>query len=72
MIKAFLLTRQSIDTHNGVQLEFWFKTDDGPLKVVIAQKRVLLFIRPADMAVANERLKRSPGAEIKPLALQKL
>jgi len=70
VIKAFLLTRQSFDTSNGVQLEFWFKTDDGPLKVVIARQQILFFIRQAEMAVADECLKRFPGSEIKPLDLK--
>lgn len=70
MIKAFLLTRQSFDTPNGVQLEFWFKTDNGPLKVVIAQQQVLFFIRQADMDAASDCLKRFPGSEIKSLDLK--
>lgn len=70
MIKAFLLTRQSFDTNNGVQLEFWFKTDDGPLKVVIARQQILFFIRQDDVDVASECLNRFPGSEIKPLDLK--
>ena len=70
MIKAFLLTRQSFDTNNGVQLEFWFKTEPGPLKVVISNQSILFFIRQQDVAGAQELLKRFPSVEIKKLALK--
>ena len=70
MIKAFLLTRQSFDTNNGVQLEFWFKTDSGPLKVVIAKQPILFFIRQDDVAVTTDSLKRFAGTKIKPLDLK--
>lgn len=70
MIKAFLLTRQSFDTNNGVQLEFWFKTDNGPLKVIITHQQVLFFIRQQDVAAARSLLERFPGVEIKALELK--
>lgn len=70
MIKAFLLTRQSFDTNNGIQLEFWFKTEAGALKVVITNQQALFFIRQQDVAVARELLKRFPAVEIKKLELK--
>ncbi|MDH5484194.1 MAG: DNA polymerase II [Gammaproteobacteria bacterium] len=70
MIKAFLLTRQSFDTNNGVQLEFWFSSDAGPLKVIINRHPVLFFIRQADVEQARALLLRSQAVEIKPLALK--
>lgn len=70
MIKAFLLTRQSFDTNNGVQLEFWFKTESGPLKVVITKQQILFFIRQQDEAATKELLKRVPSVEIKNLDLK--
>ena len=70
MIKAFLLTRQSYDTNNGVQLEFWFKTEQGPAKVVIGGQQILFFIRQGDLAEAEPLLRRFTGVEIKALKLK--
>ena len=70
MIKAFLLTRQSYDTHNGIQLEFWFKTENGPAKVVIGGQQVLFFIRQDDLAEAQPLLSRFTGVEVKSLELK--
>lgn len=69
MIKAFILTRQSFDTNTGVQLELWFKTEQGSLKVVITNQPILFFIRQQDVAVANDLLRRFPSLEIKNLEL---
>ena len=70
MIKAFLLTRQSFDTRNGVQLEFWFQTESGPLKVVITQQQALFFIRQEDIAQARELISNPSAFEIKELDLK--
>ena len=70
MIKAFLLTRQSFDTKHGVQLEFWFSSDNGPLKVVISGQKVLFFIKQNDEYQAKTLLNSMPHVEIKPLELR--
>lgn len=70
MIRAFLLTRQSFDTSSGVQLVFWFQSEQGPLKVIINGQQVVFFIRQQDVAQAQELLNRTPGVEIKPLQLK--
>ncbi len=70
MIKAFLLTRQSVDTSTGVQLVFWFQSEAGSLKVVVNGQQAVFFIRQADMPLAAEFLTRFPAAEIKPLELK--
>lgn len=70
MIKAFLLTRQSVDTNTGVQLVFWFHSEVGPLKVIINGQQPVFFIRQLDMARATEWLVRASGVTIKPLALK--
>lgn len=69
MIKAYLLTRQSFDANTGVQLEFWFKTELGSLKVVITNQQVLFFIRQQDVAVAKGLLKHFSSIEFKNLEL---
>ena len=70
MIKAFLLTRQSFDTNNGVQLEFWFQTESGPQKVVVTQQKILFFIRQADVAQAKELISNPSAFQIKELDLK--
>jgi len=70
VIKAFLLTRQSVDTSAGVQLVFWFHSVAGPLKVIVNGQQPVFFIRRQDMALALELLVRTPGATIKPLELK--
>jgi DNA polymerase-2 len=70
VIKAFLLTRQSLDTSSGVQLVFWFHSEVGPLKVIVNGQQSVFFIRQQDMTLATELLNRIPDVEIKPLQLK--
>lgn len=69
MIKAFLLTRQSVDTSSGVQLVLWLHSEAGPLKVIVNGQQPVFFIRQQDMPLATQLLVRTPGVEIKPLEL---
>jgi len=69
MIKAFLLTRQSFDTDNGVQLGFWFSSENGPIEVVIKQQRVLFFILQKDASKVKSLLSQFPSFQISPLEL---
>jgi len=70
VIKAFLLTRQSVDTSTGVQLVFWFQSEAGPVKVIINGQQPVFFIRQEDMALATELLVHFPHVEVKPLELK--
>ncbi len=70
MIKAFLLTRQSFDTENGMQLVFWFHSEAGPIKVIVNGQQLVFFIRQQDMDLAKELLKSFSGVELKPLELK--
>ena len=70
MINAFLLTRQSFDTQNGMQLVFWFKSEAGPIKVIVNGQQLVFFIRQQDMEPAKELLKSFAGVEIQPLELK--
>ncbi len=56
MTKAFLLTRQVQDTRDGIQLEFWFSGETGPLQVFINQQRGVFFIRQTDVESARQLL----------------
>jgi len=73
MHNAFLLTRYAQDTPQGIQLEFWFSSDQGPLQVYITQQQQVCFIRQQDKQRVDETLKNHPAlsrtVEIKDLEL---
>ncbi|MDH3534142.1 MAG: DNA polymerase II [Gammaproteobacteria bacterium] len=70
MIPAFLLTRQWFDEQDGVRLDFWLTSAQGPLKVCLHRQQALFFIRQADAAAVAGSLDRQRGISIKPLALK--
>jgi len=70
VIKAFLLTRQSFDVENSVQLEFWFSSDSGPIKVIISGQQVLFFINQVDESQVKPLLSGLSHVEIKALDLK--
>lgn len=47
-IQGFLLTRSWRDTRNGIELQYWFNTDNGPIRVVITQQQAICFIRQSN------------------------
>ena len=70
MTPAFLLTRQWFDEPDGVRLDFWLATTQGPLSVSIHRQQALFFIRQADVRAATGLLGSAPGLSIKPLELK--
>jgi len=70
VINAFLLTRQSFDTDAGLQLVFWFYSDQGPVKVVIQNQRPVFFVQQSEIDSIKNLLARFSGVEIKPLELK--
>lgn len=70
MIEAFLLTRQWHDTPQGIQLELWFRSDQGALKVVVENQQAIFFIHQKDAAKTQHLLKPVPNFEIKALDLK--
>ena len=69
MIPGFLLTRQWQDTPQGIRLDFWLCTEQGPLQVSIRRQQAIFFILRADAERAASLLKSST-ATIKRLELQ--
>jgi len=67
---AFLLTRQWIDDRDGVRLDIWLSTADGPMAVSIHRQQPLFFIRQFDVDAATQLLGNNRGASIKPLQLR--
>ncbi len=70
MIKAFLLTRQWFDTPQGIRLELWFATEQGPLQVIIDRQQAVFFIQQPDLEQVRSLLGELPGITIKPLQLE--
>jgi DNA polymerase-2 len=70
LIPAFLLTRQWTDDKDGVRLDLWLTTSQGPLAVSIHQQRALFFIRQADEMAAKKLLTSTRGVSIKQLQLK--
>jgi DNA polymerase-2 len=69
MTPGFLLTRQWVDDRDGVRLDFWLSTAEGPLAVSIHQQQALFFIRQLDVPAATNTLANNRGASIKSLQL---
>ncbi len=70
MTPGFLLTRQWVDTADGVRLDFWLATAAGPKAVSIHAQQPLFFIRRPDAAAATAALGEVGGADIRPLELR--
>ncbi|MFW2374384.1 MAG: DNA polymerase II [Gammaproteobacteria bacterium] len=70
MIKAFLLTRQCFNSANGIRLELWFSSDQGPIQVIIDNQQAVFFIQQQDSEQAKLSLAKLKDVEIKPLALK--
>ena len=70
MLPGFLLTRQWRDTPQGVQLNFWFSTPQGPVEVSIHQQQAIFFICQSDADEVTRLLSNMPGTVVKTLALR--
>jgi DNA polymerase-2 len=70
MTPGFLLTRHWQDTAQGIRLDFWISTAEGPLQVSIHQQKAIFFISQTDVSRAEQLLAGWGGVTIKPLDLQ--
>jgi DNA polymerase II len=69
-IKGFLLTRNWRDGRDGVELEYWWATDQGPLRTTVHGERAVFFLREGELALAQPVLQRERGIELKPVQLR--
>ena len=67
---GFLLSRNWRDTPDGIELEFWFATDDGPLCALVHRERSVFFLSQADTDAAGPILRSEPGVEVSSLSLR--
>src|SRR5690606_3997429 len=56
MASAFLLTRQWRDTPQGVCLELWWASDQGPIFTQITHQEVVFFARREDATAIHHAL----------------
>ncbi len=68
--KGFLLTRNWRDTRDGIELEFWFTTEQGPLCAVVRGEHSVFFLAEGELGQAREILAAEPAVEIKPVNLR--
>jgi DNA polymerase-2 len=69
-LEGFLLTRNWRDTQDGVELEFWFSTDAGPLCVLVSKQHSVFFLAERELEQARSVLSTGQGLEIKPVELR--
>ncbi len=68
--EGFLLTRNWRDSTAGVELEFWFSTDRGPVCALITGQRSVFFLAASDSLRAQQLLMGTSGVEFKPVKLK--
>ncbi len=68
-LKGFVLTRQWRDTPNGVLLDLWVSSDNGPYNILIPEQKALFFVRQSDQPLLADILRSFPSVVAKPLAL---
>jgi len=61
MTKAFLLTRQAKDTSQGIQLEFWLSSDNGPVQIFMQSQSAVFFIRQVDLQATQSLIDHASG-----------
>lgn len=64
------MTRNWRDTPAGIELEFWFSSDQGPLCALVQGEQSVFFLAESEVQRARELLANVPGMEIKPVQLR--
>jgi DNA polymerase II len=70
--RAFILTRQWRDTREGVDLELWLATDDGPQAVLVKGQSAVAFVRESQLGEVEAAIRNDAAFELKPLPLKTL
>jgi DNA polymerase-2 len=72
-LQGFLLTRHWRDVsnngHDGVEVELWLATDDGPYCLRLPPAEAVAFVPAEQEALVRTLLQRERGVELRPLAL---
>ncbi len=67
--EGFLLTRNWRDTSDGVELEFWFSSPDGPLCIMVSGESSVFFLAECDLP-RRDLSQAERGCELKPVHLR--
>lgn len=70
--RAFILTRQWRDTREGVDLELWLATDEGPRGVLVKGQTAVAFVRESQRADVEAAIRNDSAFELRPLPLKTL
>ncbi len=68
--EGFLLTRNWRDTPAGIELEYWFSTDSGPLCALVRGERSVFFLAQSQLERARSLLDAQDGVELKAVNLR--
>ena len=67
---GFLLTRNWRDAPGGIELEYWFATDQGPLCALLQAEESVFFLAAPEAARAKTLIDPEPGVDVRPLSLR--
>lgn len=67
---GFILTRHWVDTEQGIALDVWLATDEGPLRLRLPLQEAVAFLPQAQRARAEHLLDGEPGARLRDLELK--
>jgi len=67
---GFLLTRQWRDTQDGVELDYWFASEAGPVRARVQSERSVFFLRESELADARPVLAAERGHNVRSLKLR--
>ncbi len=59
-----------MDTDQGIQLEFWLSSAEGPIHVIVEKQQALFFIKQCDISRAERLLTHIANLKIKKLQLK--
>jgi len=68
--EGFLLSRNWRDTLGGIELEFWFSSEQGPLCALVRREQSVFFLLESELRQAQDALVDMPGLQIKPVQLR--
>lgn len=69
-LEGFLLTRNWRDTRDGIELEFWFSTEQGALCTLVRGESSVFFLCESAVQQARAVLSEFSGLEIRPVPLR--
>ncbi len=70
MTPGFLLTRQWFDDRDGLRLDLWLTTAQGPMSVSIHRQKALFFVRQSDVDEVTQQLANNAGVVIRGVELK--